>query len=87
MALIGPRPERPEFVADYEKSLPAYRARHAVLPGVTGWAQVNEGYTSTFEGTRRKLECDLFYVNHRSRSLHVVILVRTLACVLRMSGR
>jgi lipopolysaccharide/colanic/teichoic acid biosynthesis glycosyltransferase len=87
MTLIGPRPERPEFVAEYEAAIPGYAARLDVRPGLTGWAQVTEGYTSTLEATRRKLERDLFYVTHRSGRLNALILARTFGCVLRMSGR
>lgn len=87
MALIGPRPERPEFVSQYAEALPVYRTRHQVLPGLTGWAQVTEGYTSSVAGTARKLERDLFYLRHRSRQLNARILARTCACVLHLSGR
>lgn len=87
MTLIGPRPERPEFVAEYEKCIPGYDVRHIVRPGVTGWAQVTEGYTSSVEGTRRKLERDLFYVKHRSGRLNALVVARTFGCVARMSGR
>lgn len=87
MTLIGPRPERPEFVAEYERCIPGYDVRHVVRPGVTGWAQVTEGYTSSVEGTRRKLERDLFYVKHRSRRLNALVVARTFGCVARMSGR
>lgn len=87
MTLIGPRPERPEFVEEYCRVIPYYSSRMLVRPGITGWAQVTEGYTSSVDGTLRKLERDLFYVKHRSPLLNAVILVRTCRCVLRMTGQ
>ncbi|MDR7420329.1 MAG: sugar transferase [Armatimonadota bacterium] len=81
MAFIGPRPERPEFVAELERIIPFYRARHAMRPGVTGWAQVNYRYGRSVEDALIKLQYDLYYVKHCSLVLDAVILVRTLARV------
>jgi lipopolysaccharide/colanic/teichoic acid biosynthesis glycosyltransferase len=86
MSLIGPRPERPEFEALLAATIPQYRARHAVRPGITGWAQVNYRYASSVEDAATKLEYDLYYVRHRSLRLDAVILLKTLAVVLRFSG-
>jgi lipopolysaccharide/colanic/teichoic acid biosynthesis glycosyltransferase len=64
MSLVGPRPERPEFVSDLEAVLPGYAARMSVSPGVTGLAQVNLPPDSDYESVRRKLVYDLYYVDH-----------------------
>src|SRR5512136_1227421 len=66
MSLVGPRPERPHFVGQLMHELPLYRARHAVKPGITGWAQVHYGYGNSVEDSRIKLEYDLYYVKHAS---------------------
>ncbi len=87
MSFIGPRPERPEFISALEQQIPLYRARHAVKPGITGWAQVNHGYGASVEDAFRKLQYDLFYIKHRSIWMEVVILVRTLMLVLSLRGR
>jgi exopolysaccharide biosynthesis polyprenyl glycosylphosphotransferase len=77
MSLIGPRPERPEFVNALSLMIPYYRARHAVKPGITGWAQVKFGYGSTHEDSRIKLEHDLYYVKHASPLLDIMIALQT----------
>lgn len=86
MTLIGPRPERPEFMALLRAELPRYEERHAVTPGITGWAQVNHSYTNTVEGARIKLDLDLYYVAHASLTLDLVILWRTVLVVFRCQG-
>ena len=87
MSLIGPRPERPEFVEELALSIPFYRARHAVKPGLTGWAQVRFGYGSSVEHARAKLEYDLYYVRRAGFYLDALILLKTAAVVLRLQGR
>ncbi len=87
MSFIGPRPERPEFVQVLEQEFPSYCARHAVLPGVTGWAQVNYHYGASVGDALVKLRYDLYYVNHASLSLDLVILARTPSMVLNLEGR
>ncbi len=87
MSLVGPRPERPEFVDQLAHEIPFYRARHAVRPGLTGWAQVRYGYGSSVDDTRVKLEYDLYYVRHAGFYLEALILLKTLAVVLRLQGR
>ena len=62
MSLIGPRPERPEFVKELETQVPYYKVRHTVRPGITGWAQVNYRYGASVEDALRKLEYDLYYL-------------------------
>ncbi|MGQ9794789.1 MAG: exopolysaccharide biosynthesis polyprenyl glycosylphosphotransferase [Anaerolineae bacterium] len=85
--LIGPRPERPEFIAQLEKEIPFYRARLAVKPGLTGWAQVKYRYGSTVEDARIKLEYDLYYIKHRSLGLDLQILLQTIGVMLALKGQ
>jgi lipopolysaccharide/colanic/teichoic acid biosynthesis glycosyltransferase len=87
MSLVGPRPERPEFVADLLRQVPFYQARHAVRPGVTGWAQVRYGYGSSVQDALVKLQYDLYYIKHQSLYLELSILVKTAAEMLRFRGR
>lgn len=77
MSLVGPRPERPEFVAELEQRIPFYRARNALRPGVTGWAQVNFRYGSSVDDALVKLQFDIFYLKHMSVWLDLLILWRT----------
>jgi exopolysaccharide biosynthesis polyprenyl glycosylphosphotransferase len=86
LSLIGPRPERPEFIAELEREIPFYRARHLVKPGLTGWAQVNYGYSATVADAAVKLQWDLYYIKHRSAWLDLVILLRTIGVVLSGQG-
>ncbi|MFC4172171.1 sugar transferase [Microvirga sp. GCM10011540] len=78
MSLIGPRPEQPQLVSEYQQIIPHYDLRHAVQPGLSGWAQVSYGYASTVEETRAKLTYDLFYVREYGLSLDVEIAVATI---------
>lgn len=87
MSLVGPRAERPELVAEYQKQIPYYRARLLVKPGLTGWAQINYGYVATVKETFVKLEYDLYYIKHRTLSLDFSIVLRTIGTVLRRTGR
>jgi lipopolysaccharide/colanic/teichoic acid biosynthesis glycosyltransferase len=87
MSLVGPRPERPEFVATLSKSIPFYRARHAVRPGITGWAQIHQDYGDSYERAREKLEYDLYYLKRQSPILDTEIILRTITKVLRLKGR
>jgi exopolysaccharide biosynthesis polyprenyl glycosylphosphotransferase len=86
MSLVGPRPERPEFIDKLDKEIPFYRARLAVRPGVTGWAQIKHRYANSVEDTKTKLEYDLFYIKHRWFWLDLLILGKTLKTVLTMRG-
>jgi lipopolysaccharide/colanic/teichoic acid biosynthesis glycosyltransferase len=83
MSLVGPRPERPEFLAELMLRVPYWTRRHLVKPGLTGWAQVRQGYTATAEATSEKLSYDLWYIRHRSLTVDLAILLRTLAVVLQ----
>lgn len=87
MSVVGPRPERPEFVAELEGRIPFYRARHAVRPGLTGWAGVHQGYAASADEALVKLQYDLYYIKHQSLALDVRILAMTLGSVLRLAGR
>jgi exopolysaccharide biosynthesis polyprenyl glycosylphosphotransferase len=86
MSFIGPRPERPEFVATLTEQMPFYALRHLTRPGLTGWAQVRFPYAGTFEDNLKKLQYDLFYIRHRSPMLDLSILLRTIGIVLRRKG-
>jgi lipopolysaccharide/colanic/teichoic acid biosynthesis glycosyltransferase len=87
MSLVGPRAERPELVADYQKQIPFYRARLLVKPGLTGWAQINYGYFATVKEMVVKLEYDLYYIKHRTLAMDFAIVLRTIGTVLRRTGR
>lgn len=82
MSLVGPRPERPEFVKKLAAEIPYYTFRLAVPPGLTGWAQVNMPYARTVEEHRKKLEYDLYFIRERSFSLYVLVLLRTVSAAL-----
>lgn len=82
MSIVGPRPERPEFVRTLSEQIPFYRQRHCVRPGVTGWAQINYKYGETLEDTIVKLEYDLYYIKNLSPSLDAYILFHTLKVML-----
>ncbi|OPY80550.1 MAG: UDP-N-acetylgalactosamine-undecaprenyl-phosphate N-acetylgalactosaminephosphotransferase [Syntrophorhabdus sp. PtaU1.Bin153] len=86
MSIVGPRPERPEFVKTLEEQIPYYAIRHSIRPGVTGWAQVNYRYGSSVEDSERKLEHDLYYVKNMSLLLDFKILLRTIGVVLLGDG-
>jgi sugar transferase (PEP-CTERM system associated) len=77
MSFIGPRPERPFFVAGLAQAIPYYDERHCVRPGITGWAQINYPYGASTEDARRKLAYDLYYVKNRSIFLDLLILLQT----------
>lgn len=83
MSIVGPRPERPEFVEELIDEIPFYDERHLVKPGLTGWAQINYRYGCSVEDARRKLFLDLYYIKHMSVELDLVILFRTLGTLLR----
>ena len=86
MSFVGPRPERPEFVADLEEHLPYYAERHMVKPGITGWAQINYPYGASIEDSRNKLEYDLYYAKNYTPFLDLLIILQTLRVVLWSEG-
>lgn len=81
MAFVGPRPERPEFVAWLTKEIPFYGVRHAVRPGITGWAQVRYKYGNTLEDAKEKLQFDLYYIKNMSLGLDLLIMFQTIKIV------
>jgi exopolysaccharide biosynthesis polyprenyl glycosylphosphotransferase len=87
MSLIGPRPERPVFVEQLNEEFPVYRARHAVAPGLTGWAQVMYRYGSSVEDSLIKLKYDLYYIKHQGPYLDVLIVLKTVRVVCGLMGR
>lgn len=86
MSLIGPRPERPEFVRELEARIPYYGIRHSVLPGISGWAQVNYQYGASVEDALKKLEYDVYYIKNMSLLLDINILLKTIGVVLYSHG-
>jgi lipopolysaccharide/colanic/teichoic acid biosynthesis glycosyltransferase len=86
MTLIGPRPERPEFVHQLDDLLPYYAVRHSIKPGITGWAQVCYDYGNSVEDALMKLQYDLYYVKNRGPLLDANIILRTIRVVLLMQG-
>ena len=87
MSFIGPRPERPEFVAELTRALPFYNERHLIKPGLTGWAQVNFKYGASAEAALEKLQYDLYYIKNRSLLLDLGILLKTVNIVLSGKGQ
>jgi exopolysaccharide biosynthesis polyprenyl glycosylphosphotransferase len=87
MSLVGPRSERPEWIAEFQKQIPFYRARLLVKPGITGWAQVNYSYYATVEEMASKLEYDLYYIKHCNTMMDILILLRTFTQVIAFRGR
>jgi sugar transferase (PEP-CTERM system associated) len=81
MAFVGPRPERPEFVEWLSREIPYYPVRHAVRPGITGWAQVRYKYGNTLEDAREKLQYDLYYIKNGSLGLDLLIMFETIKIV------
>ena len=86
MSLIGPRPERPEFVDMLKKRIPFYDERHLIKPGLTGWAQVMFPYGNSVEDAAEKLHFDLFYIMNMSLFMDVKILLKTISIVLEGKG-
>lgn len=86
MSLIGPRPERPEFVQQLDTLLPYYAIRHSIKPGITGWAQVRYQYGSSVDDSLNKLQYDLYYVKHRGPALDALIALHTLRIMALMKG-
>ena len=86
MSFVGPRPERPNFVAQLKEQIPFYDLRHSVKPGLTGWAQVRYSYGASVEEARTKLQFDLYYVKNHSLFLDVLILFETVRVILFREG-
>ena len=86
MSLVGPRPERPEFIEWLQKEIPYYNLRHTVRPGITGWAQIRYKYGSSVDDAREKLRYDLFYIKHMSPGLDALVFFETIKIILLGRG-
>jgi lipopolysaccharide/colanic/teichoic acid biosynthesis glycosyltransferase len=86
MSVVGPRPERPEFVSKLTAQIPFYGQRHVVRPGLTGWAQVRHAYGASVEDSLQKLQYDLFYIKHISIAFDLFIIVETVKTILVRRG-
>jgi exopolysaccharide biosynthesis polyprenyl glycosylphosphotransferase len=86
MSVVGPRPERPEFVAVLQERIPFYVQRHCIKPGITGWAQINHKYGDTIEDSLKKLEYDLYYIKNLALSLDAYIIFHTAKTMLLGRG-
>lgn len=87
LSFVGPRPERPEFVARLEKEIPHYAMRHLVKPGLSGWAQIKYPYGASIEDAKEKLQYDLYYLKNRSLILDLTIAAKTIATIISSGGR
>ena len=87
MSVVGPRPERPEFVEELAREIPFYRLRHAVKPGMAGWGLVRQGYGASKEDALVKLQYDLYYIKHQSPWLDTIILLKTIFNTITFRGR
>jgi len=86
MSIVGPRPERPEFVKQLSKSVPYYAERHCLKPGLTGWAQLRYNYGSSEEDAIEKLQYDLYYLKNNNFLLDLVIMLQTAEVILWGKG-
>ena len=86
MSIVGPRPERPEFIEQLQEVIPYYSERHLIKPGVTGWAQVNYPYGASVEDAIEKLRYDLYYLKNFSLQLDVMIILDTIKVVFSQRG-
>ncbi len=87
MSLVGPRPERPDVAARFERKIPFYAYRYSVRPGLTGWAQIHLPYCARTEDHMTKLEFDLYAVRHHGPAMYAIVLVRTLGAIVFQKGR
>ena len=86
MSLVGPRPERPEFIAELSQKIPYYHLRHSVRPGITGWAQVLYKYGNSVEDSKEKLRYDLYYIKNMSLGLDLLVMFSTIKIILLGRG-
>lgn len=86
MTIVGPRPERPEFVEMLEEKIPYYSLRHLIRPGITGWAQINYPYAASINDARHKLEYDLYYMRHLTLRMDISIIIKTIKIILFGQG-
>lgn len=87
MSIVGPRPERPEFVERLAAKIPIYRLRHVVKPGMGGWGLVRQGYASSHQDALVRLQYDLYYIKHQSLSLDLLIILKTIMHAVTLKGR
>ena len=86
MSFVGPRPERPEFVAQLNEKIPFYAHRHTVKPGLMGWAQLNYPYGASVADAKGKLEYDLYYTKNHSLLMDLLIVIQTVEVILLGKG-
>lgn len=86
MSIVGPRPERPQFVQQLQEQVPFYRSRLVVKPGLTGWAQIKYSYGNSVEDALIKLQYDLYYIKYRSLMLDSLIILRTINVMVTFKG-
>ena len=86
MSIVGPRPERPEFVKELQENIPYYSERHTVKPGITGWAQIKYSYAASEADATEKLQYDLYYIKHHTMLLDLMIILQTVEVVLWSKG-
>lgn len=86
MSFVGPRPERPYFVSDLSGTIPFYPMRHAIKPGLTGWAQVNHNYGASVDDAMEKLRYDLYYIKNMGMILDLNVILRTVGVILSVKG-
>jgi sugar transferase (PEP-CTERM system associated) len=86
MNFVGPRPERPHFVATLAQEIPYYEQRHLIAPGLTGWAQINYPYGASIDDARQKLQYDLFYIKNQNLALDATIMFETIKTILFGKG-
>ena len=82
MSIVGPRPERPEFIGALEAQVPFWQQRELLRPGITGWAQIRAGYAADEMGAERKLSYDLWYLRHRSVLVDLAICAKTIGVII-----
>jgi lipopolysaccharide/colanic/teichoic acid biosynthesis glycosyltransferase len=86
MNFVGPRPERPHFVAQLAQEIPYYEQRHLIAPGLTGWAQINYPYGASIEDAKQKLQYDLYYMKNQCLTLDAIVLFETVKTILFGKG-
>jgi lipopolysaccharide/colanic/teichoic acid biosynthesis glycosyltransferase len=86
MNFVGPRPERPHFIAQLAQEIPFYEQRHLIAPGLTGWAQIKYPYGASIDDARKKLEYDLYYIKNQSITLDATIMFETVKTILLGRG-
>ena len=86
LSIVGPRPERPEFITELRKDIPYYDLRHLIRPGITGWAQINYRYGSSMEDSYEKLQYDMYYIKNRSVILDILTAIKTLRFLFTKAG-